>query len=428
MELWRQPHQASVTRSSPAASRCRPAATRAAPSPGCSRKAAPPPPPPDSTRSTRSHTGTVRVPASAGFVPAAGASGAAGTTRQVQSSGTTHFAPSADGTESFGQQDFGPGVSDAAGNASSHNKNGANRSRSIEHTAASVTAAPIVAGVGVSSAGPLAVQTTFDGLTHRNQRLANGGNQFSLEPPDQGLCVGNGVEMEIINDVMKIFSPNGGTVKGTEDLNTFFGYAAQFNRTTFEEGPFVTDPSCWYDAQPNRWFADVLTLEVFPDTGDFTGQNHLDVAVSQTGDPTGAWNVYRVQVQDDTNFGTPNHKCKGLNSPLFGNQFQAPTYPNACFGDYPHLGADANGIYVTTNEYSFFGNTFHGAQIYAFSKTALASGAATVNVTQIDTVGMDAGNSGFTLWPATAPAAMFATAAHGTEYFLSSNAADEAHG
>jgi hypothetical protein len=26
---------------------------------------------------------------------------------------------------------------------------------------------------------------TFAGLNHRNQRLANGGNQFSLEPPDQ---------------------------------------------------------------------------------------------------------------------------------------------------------------------------------------------------------------------------------------------------
>jgi hypothetical protein len=177
--------------------------------------------------------------------------------------------------------------------------------------------------------------------------------------------------------------------------------------------------------QTNRWFADVLTLEVFPDTGDFTGQNHLDLAVSQTGDPTGAWNIYRVQVQDDGNFGTPTHGCVGLNPPLFGNFVQPPTYPNACLGDYPHLGADANGIYLTTNEYSFFGNTFWGAQLYAFSKAALAAGASTVGVTQIDTHGTVGGNSGFTLWPATAPAAMFA---RGTEYFLSSTAADEAHG
>ena len=32
--------------------------------------------------------------------------------------------------------------------------------------------------------------TGFAGLTLKDQRTADGGNQFSLEPPDQGLCVG----------------------------------------------------------------------------------------------------------------------------------------------------------------------------------------------------------------------------------------------
>src|SRR5262249_11227349 len=32
---------------------------------------------------------------------------------------------------------------------------------------------------------------SFDGLNFRQQRLANNGNQFSVEPPDQGLCAGN---------------------------------------------------------------------------------------------------------------------------------------------------------------------------------------------------------------------------------------------
>src|SRR5438552_3349857 len=164
-------------------------------------------------------------------------------------------------------------------------------------------------------------------------------------------------------------------------------------------------------------------------TGDFTGQNHLDLAVSNGGDPTTAtWTVYRVDVQDDGNLGTPDHGCTGI--PPFGviPPTFPPTYTDACIGDYPHLGADANGIYLTTNEYSFFGNDFHGAQIYAFSKAALAANAATVSVTQLDTHGMDAGNSGFTIWPATSPAGQSSSANGGTEYFLSSNAADEAHG
>ena len=46
------------------------------------------------------------------------------------------------------------------------------------------------------------VDLSFDGLNFRQQRLANGGNQFSVEPPDQALCVGNGYVLESVNDVL----------------------------------------------------------------------------------------------------------------------------------------------------------------------------------------------------------------------------------
>jgi len=373
----------------------------------------------------------VAVLGSAIMMAPAGASASAGV-RQISASGVTSLNAAPAGTDNGIQQpELGPALSDGGSTAGFSRSNGVNRSRSIAHGAPSVSVVPVTAGQGVSSSGPLQVLSTFNGLNHRNQRLANGGNQFSLEPPDQGLCVGKGVEMEIINDVMKVYSPSGGTVKGTTDLNTFFGYPAQIVRSTGTFGPFVTDPSCYYDQATDRWFADVLTLDVNPVSdpahnitgGDFTGTNHLDLAVSQTNDPAGAWTIYRVPVQDDGSAGTPNHGCTGI--PPFRTQ---PTNPNACLGDYPHLGADANGIYLTTNEYSFFGNDFHGAQLYAFSKAALAEGATTVNVTQIDTHGADNGNSGFTIWPAIAPAGLNSDANGGTEYFLSSNAADEAHG
>jgi hypothetical protein len=379
------------------------------------------------------------VIATAITVGPAGVSAASGSaTRQISAYGVTSFAPTPSGADAGVQQpELAAGIGDSTGTAVTSNSNGVNRSRSTAHGAPDVTVVPVTAGQGVSSSGPLQVLQTFDGLNHRNQRLANGGKQFSLEPPDQGLCVGNGVEMEIINDVMKIYNPSGGTVKPTEDLNTFFGYPAQIIRATPGHpavfGPFVTDPSCYFDPVARRWFADVLTLDVFPTNdpanhirgGDFTGTNHLDLAVSQTDDPTGAWTLYHVAVQDDGTAGTPNHHCTGI--PPFG-QPTLPTNPNACLGDYPHLGADANGVYLTTNEYSLFGNDFHGAQIYAFSKAALVSGAATVLMDQKDTHGLDGGNSGFTLWPATAPDGLNSAANGGTEYFMSSNAADEAHG
>jgi hypothetical protein len=271
----------------------------------------------------------------------------------------------------------------------------------------------------------------FEGLNHYQQRYSRGGNQFSVEPPDQGMCVGNGYVVEAVNSVVNMFNTAGQSVlldntatnvvggfprnvNHAIDINSFYGYPPAVNRTTGMRGPFVTDPSCYYDAQTQRFFVVVLTLNTLPN-GAFTHVNHLDIAVSQTSDPTGGWNIYKVDVTNDgTNTG-------GVN-------------PGPYLGDYPHIGADANGFYITTNAYPWCCDGFSGAQIYAFSKAQLAAGAATVNMVHIDTSGMvnapsDAGSTqpGFTVWPAQSPGAnSFNTANKGTEYFLSSNAADEA--
>jgi len=275
------------------------------------------------------------------------------------------------------------------------------------------------------------VKASFEGLNLFQQRYARRGNQFTVEPPDQGLCVGNGYVVEAVNDVMNVFSTSGTSVlpdntstnivsgfptdvNHAVDLNSFYGYAPAINRATGVRAQFVTDPSCYYDAATQRFFMVVLTLETNPN-GSFTHVNHLDIAVSQTANPTGLWNIYKVDVTGDgTNAG-------GVN-------------PCPCLGDYPHIGADANGFYVTTNSYPWCCNGFDGAQIYAFSKAQLAAGAATVTMQHIDTFGLvnvasDAGPTqpGFTVWPAQSPGtASFDVNAGGTEYFLSSNAADEA--
>ena len=200
----------------------------------------------------------------------------------------------------------------------------------------------------------------FDGLNFHDQRYANGGNQFSVEPPDQGLCAGNGFVMESVNDVLAIYDRSGNQLVGPVDLNTFYGYAAAINRTTGAYGPSITDPSCYYDADTQRWFQIALTLDRVGTTSELAGTNHLDIAVSQTADPTGAWNIYRLPVQNNGTEGTPDHGCS----------------EGYCLGDYPHIGADANAIFLTTNEFSLFGPGFYGAQIYAISKRGLASGAA----------------------------------------------------
>jgi hypothetical protein len=282
---------------------------------------------------------------------------------------------------------------------------------------------------------------SFDGLNHFQNRFgADNGHQFSLEPPDQGLCVGsdgsgNTRVLEVLNDVLRVYDTAGTPLSAPTALNPFLGYPSAIVRfadfTKDVLGPFVTDPSCIYDAETGHWFLDVLTIDSFPRLDadgfqHFTGTNHIDLAVSNTSDPLGSWTVYRIPVQDDGTDGTPNHGCSPSRKPLTDPQ---PTNPTACFGDYPHIGTDANGLYLTTNEYSFFGPEFHGAQVYAMSKTQLASGSPSLTVVQFDTHGADTfgfGSNGFTLWPSTTPGGSGDPSAGGTEYFMSSNAAAEA--
>ena len=73
---------------------------------------------------------------------------------------------------------------------------------------------------------------SFDGLNFFDQRFANNGNQFSVEPPDQGLCVGNGFVMESVNNAIKIYDTAGNLLVGPIDDNTFYGYPAAINRST----------------------------------------------------------------------------------------------------------------------------------------------------------------------------------------------------
>ena len=50
----------------------------------------------------------------------------------------------------------------------------------------------------------------FTGLTHLDQRLyAANGNQFSTEPPDQGLAVGNNFVLEGVNCAINVYDTNG---------------------------------------------------------------------------------------------------------------------------------------------------------------------------------------------------------------------------
>lgn len=240
----------------------------------------------------------------------------------------------------------------------------------------------------------------FNGITHRDQRLAGNNTQFSLEPPDQGLAVGNGFVSEAVNDALTVYDTSGSRLAGPVPLNAFFKLAPEIIRSNPPVfGPFLSDPKCYFDPATQRWFVTELEIDVDPSTGNLLGHSAVEIAVSKTADPTGEYFLF---VLDTTNNnGEPQHAgCP-------------------CFGDQPLIGADANGFYISTNEFSIFGPQFNGAQIYAMSKTALVRGALPP-VVHFDGLPLAEGPA-FSVQPATAPPGGVNESLNGgTEYFLSS--------
>jgi hypothetical protein len=271
-----------------------------------------------------------------------------------------------------------------------------------QHTGAVYADAPTVSpdptSNPVTSSNPGA--SGFTGLNHVDTRSQDGGNAFSLEPPDQGMCVGNGFVVEAVNDVMVVFNQSGQRISPTSSMNSFFGLPVAINRATGERGPFLSDPKCLYDAGTNRFFLTILEEDPAPSV-----RAHTLIAVSQTSDPRGSWFLYSIDATDDGLNGTPSN----------------PDCP--CFGDQPLIGANGDGFFISTNEFPSFVGGFNGAQVYAMSKSGLISGVTEkvvhINAGTIPTP--DAGGIWYSIQPATTPpgSPMGLGQAIHTEFFLS---------
>jgi hypothetical protein len=284
-------------------------------------------------------------------------------------------------------------------------------------------ATPLVSATAFTSSSNAVAGQSFEGVSMWDQRTLNG---FYLEPPDQGMCastdarVGSGGRvLEAVNDVVAVYNTSGATIK-EQTLNRFFGYP-----DLLAGGPELTDPSCYYDSETGAWFVVVLTLEL-GNGGNFTGENHVDIAVSNPSnhDPsTTTWKTYSIDTTDNGNNGSPNHNCAPDPNPN-----PDETMPDACIGDYPHIGADHYGFYVTTNEYPFFADGFNSAQIYALSKHKLAANETSVPWVQFANTQLAKearGPVGFTIWPSVVPGTAYDEDNNGTEFLLSSDAAEE---
>jgi hypothetical protein len=234
--------------------------------------------------------------------------------------------------------------------------------------------------------------TGFNGLTHLDQRNAGTGiyvnTQFSLEPPDQGLCVGHGFVLESVNLALAVYNESGTRLTAPTALNQFYKRSPAINRTTGVTGDFLSDPKCYWDPVGQRFIQTILEVDapgVFNGTDPVNG-THVLIAVSQTSDPTGNWNLYSVDTTDNGANGTPAHAgCP-------------------CLPDQPLLGANRDGVFINTNEFqnntNFF---FNGAQLYALGRAALESGASSVVFDHLDVGTVPTGDANLPRWGSIQP-------------------------
>lgn len=216
-------------------------------------------------------------------------------------------------------------------------------------------AVPVIAAPQAISPGQTSVALAFKGLTHRDQRFAGteayANSQFSTEPPDSGLAVGNGFVLQTVNAALAIYDASAGTLRqGPTALNQFFRLKPEITRSSGTYGDFTSDPRAYYDSQLQRWFVSLVAITTNPQSGDLSAPSGLLIAVSDTNDPTQSWKIYGID--------TTSHGSEGC----------------PCFGDQPVIGADAHGLFISTNAFSLR-EGFAGVQIYALSKQLLTGGA-----------------------------------------------------
>ncbi len=218
----------------------------------------------------------------------------------------------------------------AATSAAAH---GARHRVSTLHSRIAQSAIPHV--TSAASAASSRILANFDGVSSLDSAITNFGAEF--EPPDQGLCVGNGFVVEMVNSAFRVYDVHGNTLAGPTNINAPF-------HDGFKQ--FTSDPRCQYDASTNTWYAVILFLN-----NSFTG-SRLEIAFNTSGDPTTPWSDFKINTTDAS--APASHGCP-------------------CFGDQPRLGIDQYNLYVGVDNFSINGPQFNGAEIYAISKGDLVA-------------------------------------------------------
>ena len=176
----------------------------------------------------------------------------------------------------------------------------------------------------------------------QTQAMFTGITSTGWDPPDCTLAVGPNHVIATVNSSIAFFSKAGAkTFQVSLDSAGSPGFFEPVGASNFG-----FDPKVMYDPHSERFV--VLTLEEY----DASSTSYVDIAISDDSDPNGVW--YKYRTSSVVTVGGVNY-----------------------WVDYPGLGSDANGIYVTGNLFGFV-DGFAGGWVRSFNKTPLLTGGTAV--------------------------------------------------
>ena len=186
------------------------------------------------------------------------------------------------------------------------------------------------------SAAAMPPSLSFDGISSNDSAAAFG---FRIAPPDPNGDVGLNHYVQSVNALTRVFDKNGVPQTPPFKLSSVFS-ALGTACSRRDDG----DPITLYDALTDRWILSQYCNNAPP--------FRQLIAVSVTGDPTGAYYVYEFAM------------------------------PNIKLNDYPKLSVWTDGIYMSTDE--FIGSEYAGTGVFAFDKRKMIAGNKTAGYVYFD--------------------------------------------
>ncbi len=190
------------------------------------------------------------------------------------------------------------------------------------------------------------------------------GSGCGCAPPDTDGAVGPTQYVQMVNTSIQVFDKSGNSLVGPVPINALWsGFGGQCENTN--DG----DPVVLYDSMANRWLVSQFTA---------TAPYNECIAVSQSGDATGQFNIYAFELSTTT------------------------------FPDYPKFGVWPDGYYMSVNQFNG-GTTYDGPAPYVFNRAQMLAGTTPASFQTFPALGpntsplMPADFNGTRLPPAGAP-------------------------